>query len=140
MSGYRVIERGKRTLFFEDLYCPECETLEREVSFTTNEWPRCCGQKMRIAVVTPRRTDCYGTPRYSDASGKWHSSRRDLVNHMRENGFYEAGDPQGGARATLEIKDSSFSYSGQASRRSSSERKRERKLLRHARLTGRLPA
>jgi hypothetical protein len=137
-GGYKLIERGSRPLYFEDLYCPLCENLEREVAFERNEWPECCGKKMRIAVVTPRQTDCYGTPRYSEASGKWHSSRRELVKEMREAGFYESGDPVHGARNTLELKDSSFSYPGKISRRSSDERRRERKKLRHARLTGKV--
>jgi hypothetical protein len=136
MSGYRVVERGKRPLYFEDLYCHRCESRELAVTFKEEDWPECCGAQMKIAVVTPRRTDCYSAPRYSEAGGKFYSSRREQVADMKAAGFEEAGDKVGGARTELSIKESSFSYPGKVSRMSTAERSRERKVTRALRNSG----
>ena len=96
-------------------------------------FPKCptCGGK---TTWTPRgfNTDLYKTPKWNEASGQYHASTRDAERHMAELGFTPAGDAVGGARPTLSIEGTGFSYAGQSSRQSSGERERVRRGASHS--------
>jgi hypothetical protein len=110
-----------------DLRCTRCQAIERGVLVEVGRYPKCdaCGG-VRTWVPAGFHTDLFGRPQYSDATGKYHTSQRDKVRHLKALGYEEAGDPVHGARPELRIKNTAFSYAGQAGHISTQERAQRR--------------
>ena len=111
-----------------DLRCLACGAREADAMVDPAQVPPCgsCGGERRIVFDrwSTVHTDLFATPRYSDASGRWHSSQREKERFMRERGFEPCGDRKGGARPEHTIRDTAFSYAGQRTRQSTRERAR----------------
>jgi len=109
-----------------DLRCRRCDRIYEDQVTPYKRYGRCpsCGGSLEATWERgkPPTTDLYGTPRYSDATGRLHASHREKVQHMRSLGYHEAGDPVGGARVTLSLRGTAFSYAGQGRRVSTAER------------------
>ncbi len=114
-------------MIVHDLRCEQCGAVERNVAIEAGKYPRCeCGGK-RDWNPAQLNTDVYGSPQYSDASGRVHSSQHEKRKFMREAGFHEAGDLVGGARADHRIKNSAFMFPGKRSHTSVGEREAARR-------------
>lgn len=112
-----------------DFRCSACDRLVLDYLSAYGDWPYCgLGHDLIQMQVTWERgqapkTDVYGSPVYSDASGQWHRSTREKEKHLADWGFTPAGDPVGGARKELRIKNTGFSYPGQERRTSTGEKR-----------------
>ena len=106
------------------LECRACGVTIEDAYVEVDALPPCeCGKQLTIwwGHGQPPTTDVFGVPQYSDATGEVHSSQRDKVRHMKEWGFEEAGDKVGGARNDHTLKNSTFSFAGQTTRRTVAE-------------------
>ncbi len=108
-----------------DLRCTVCSAVTLAVACAYREYPNCalCGGSTAITWaggVAPS-TDVYGSAKYSDATGQEHTSQREKIRAMKDLGYHEAGDKVGGARADHTLKNSTFSFPNQGSRRTVTE-------------------
>lgn len=112
-----------------DWRCDDCDGV-MEARGSREHPPACpaCEEPMRITWERGQcpTIDLYSAPQYSDATGEWHSSQREKARAMQALGYHEAGDKEHGARNTLEIRGTGFSYRDQASHTSTSEQSRVR--------------
>lgn len=91
-----------------DIRCAKCQRLMPDVLVDTENMPKCrCGGATRW-VPSRMNTDLYPTPRYSDATGKTHTSQREKERYMRDRGFTPCGDKVGGARLDLSLRGTKF--------------------------------
>ena len=108
-----------------DLYCIDCEEVAWSVACEYEHYPDCasCGGEMQITWEGGHApsTDVYGCAQYSDATGLEHTSQREKIKHMRDNGWDEAGDKVGGARPEHRLHGTGFSFPGQGNRRTVNE-------------------
>ena len=112
-----------------DLCCEDCDEVVMRVACSYEDYPGCANCGGTLFQTFPMlkdggkapATDVYGSAQYSDATGLTHTSQREKIKHMAKNGFYEAGDPVGGARYTHEIKGTGFSFADQTDHRTTSE-------------------
>lgn len=108
------------------LLCHRCDTIEENVVVASGadypHCPDCRSPRVWSPFGHLVRTDVYGAPRYSDATGMEHSSEREKEKTMAEWGYHRKGDKVGGARLDCSLKRSAFSYGGQDARTSTGER------------------
>ena len=112
-----------------DLRCDACNVVYDGVLCELDEYGDCeqCGQPLKHQLSwNGANGGLFGAPKYSDASGQYHSSQRDKEMFMARHGYHPAGDKVGGARKTLRVEGSAFSYPGQRSRASTAERSQTR--------------
>ena len=128
-------------MILHDLRCNRCEAIEEDVRCSPPDYPACvCGSTDRAWVPRKVTSDIFSTPKWNHATGQWHTSTRDVESAMAKLGYTPAGDKVHGARDETWMKDSGFSFGGQQSRRSSAERKTDRRRLGGARALERAPS
>lgn len=118
-------------MILHDLICKKCEAIEEGVLVEAGRYPRCdaCGGQ-RTWKPSGLHTDLYGSPQYSDATGRFHSSQSEKDRVMRDAGYFSCGDKVHGARPEHSIKNTGFSYAGQPTRTSTQERAAHHKPVR----------
>jgi len=104
-----------------DLICPN-DHLVTDIAVIGGVMGKCdrCGEPRRVSWLRGMApsNDCYGAPRDIESLGLRDVSRSDVKAHLKANAWEEAGDRVHGARNTERYEGKGFSYSGQASRAS----------------------
>lgn len=113
-------------MILHDLRCRHCGFVEREAQVRANRLghcPKCLlgGRKITYEFWETVKTDVFGSPQMSDASGREHSSQREKERFMRSQGYEGCGDKVGGARRDHTLRGTGFSYAGQRTRRTQAE-------------------
>ncbi len=113
-----------------DLRCVKCGTIRWNEPCKYGEYESCeeCGSQMNITWEggKPPATDIFGSAKYFDCTGGYHTSTREVDNVMRAEGFYAAGDLVGGARKDHTLKHTYMSGAGLSRRTSTGERTQPR--------------
>lgn len=109
-----------------DKRCDGCDRVYEDVACQANENVPCpaCGGPTYTTWEKGHgpSLDCFGTPQYSDASGQYHSSNWEKRKYMARQGYTEAGDTVGGARADHRLRGFAMSAPGVSRRTSTAER------------------
>ena len=110
-----------------DLRCVLCNFIMHNVPCEYAKYPPCqlCHGRLVITWEAGQApaTDVYGSAKFSEATGEWHTSQREKAKRMAEFGYHEAGDKVGGARADHTLKHTAVSAPGLGLRTSTGERR-----------------